>query len=510
MKRILVIVVILGVAGGAGFGIYKYLLSKPKPPSLEGIAHNLAPLPDGFFTKWAIDKAKSAKEAFERPKLKDPTVKRGMISLTADPSGNLNIKGPPEPCKPILVALYSPDDKHLAALCKEEGLVLWETTKGARRGVLFPGMLPMQPLGFSPDGRFVAAIREKGRLVLWDVLTGKESLSIFETGSSIVSFAFSHDGKIVASGDKAGMIKLWDVSNGALAGWMKPFEKPVVSVGFHPVNSDLLFAAESPDRVESWVWERDGMSFAPGSAPTGATSPQAHARLSSGDSATAGDKMRISVVVDNSKGKGDLFQLAAITGSPQEPMLEKRLMIFGKVAAGEISTRTAVFETDYRWPDRHVPLDFRFVEGNEVAPDTASVTIPIRGLSQPDFGMAVKPYEGQEGRGVGNADGALQSTESPEIEIAVTNTGGGQAGKTTIEVAFEPASAAGVQIFGNLKHETSSYLESGVTAKHNFSLRLKPIFKLEALELTVKAREAKFGVEKTQMFSIPVRLSEKR
>ncbi|MBI5243657.1 MAG: hypothetical protein HY922_08245, partial [Elusimicrobia bacterium] len=345
LKKSLVLLAILGVVLGAAYAVRKFRGGKEKAKPLSEIPTNLEKLPDSFFVKCGLDKLKYAKEAFTKSELPPAPVKRGKIILTDDPSGGFKVNGP-APCKLASAAALSSDDKYLAAVCKDEeggGFILWETARGQRVGVLCPDLPPSQPFGFSPDGRTLGAIDKKGALVLWDAGSGKEIRTISEDKSSIVSFAFPPKRKALASGSKDGVLKLWDISSGSMEGWFKVSDKPVNYLGFHPLNPSLLFAGESPEKSESFLWLQNGLVFSTGT-PQNPPFPRAYVHLASTEPTTASDPVSLDIVVDNSKGQGDLFQLAAITDSQAEPLLSKRLVFFGAVGAGTVSTKTAVFE----------------------------------------------------------------------------------------------------------------------------------------------------------------------
>jgi WD40 repeat protein len=110
---------------------------------------------------------------------------------------------------------WSPDGKTLATGSREQGVILWESVSGARRGAL-PVERELRALAWSPEGRRLATLErnpERGESVtLWDVATRKP-LATLEEGW-VPTMAWSRDGSTIALGRVDRTIVLWDVATG--------------------------------------------------------------------------------------------------------------------------------------------------------------------------------------------------------------------------------------------------------------------------------------------------------
>lgn len=110
---------------------------------------------------------------------------------------------------------WSPDGKTLATGSKGQGVILWESVSGARRGAL-PVERELRALAWSPDGRRLATLErdpERGESVtLWDVATRKPLATIEE--GWVPTMAWSGDGSTIALGRVDRTIVLWDVATG--------------------------------------------------------------------------------------------------------------------------------------------------------------------------------------------------------------------------------------------------------------------------------------------------------
>jgi len=546
MGRLLTPWAIVLIVAGAAFTACRPGHDEPKPAGPETPLH-LVEFPDAFFAKCGLDKTVSARRALQGPPrtmAKEAHGKDNRFKVIEAPSaGGLQVAGAP-PCA-LVSATTSPDDKRYAAICKDDGLILWDTDKLYRLGCppaaadakaknwflgslrkakdwligftrkpdktqrpicsLAPDLLQERPMAFSPDSKTLAVGAANGDLSLWDTAKGERSDPIHKGRSDITAFAFSPDGKSIALGSQDGAVHIFDMAGDTISARVQAFDKPIVSVGFDPANPALLFAgtsaADPAVGAGAWFWQKEDVDFSTGS-PQNPPYPHASARLADAGAVAAGSPAQVDVTVDNSKGRGELFQLVAVTTGTGQPAMDERLVFFGKIPAKGSAKRRVTLETDRTWTDQDIPLRLRFIESNDNAPSTISVTIPIQSLPQPAFTVTAQYYDGFEGRGLGNGDKRIQVGETPQIDITVSNSGAGPAGKSTMDVALDPPQE-GLQTYGDLHKEVGG-LEPGQGMTLTFDAAIKSTFRGKAMKFTVTVREDMFGVDTKQSLPFPV------
>ncbi|MBI4244856.1 MAG: caspase family protein [Planctomycetes bacterium] len=331
----------------------------------------------------------------------------------------------------------------------------------------------------------------------------EEASQIEESNGSFFAAAVSPDHKLLATTSKNGTIRLWDIASKKKVGVLEEVLDPIISLGFHPEYPFLLFGeTASGDEIATLVTEKDSVDFSFGK-PVRPPYPLARAQMLTSDTISAGEQVKFNLVVDNTKGKGDLYQVIALTECDTEPLFDKKVILIGYVQAKQEMTKSVTFDTDFKSQNKQATVKFRFSELNDNYPEGITAVVNIKSQPRPDFAVTVQVFDGQSGRGTGNADGILQSRESPEIQIAVRNTGFSRAVNSVVEISNLPSREEGVQIFGDLKKKLGDVDSSGVNT-HIFELLIKPIYKKQSVSFRVRIREDSFGIEKTEEVTLAI------
>lgn len=491
MSKLIKFAILLVVLGGLAFGGF-YWINRSRPPTGPEPDQNLQLLPDTFFTKLSLDRNRFLTESLRKSGYITKAQRCDKV-MVSDNKDGLLIGG-----KPTLEVQLSPDKNWLATVDKSNTLTLWNTKNGVESKKPIKNIPPSQLVTFSQDGKTLAAINRKGTLGLWNTATSEELKTITEPGSRFTALAFSPDGKTLATGTQYGRVKLWNVADGAPVARIVISTLPIVGLGFHPSNSPLLFASDASDVVSAILWESNFSSAALTNPPF----PVAEIRKPSQVPTVAGQPVTLNVIVDNSKGKGDLYQLIGITDCPDEPLFSRKLAIFGQIPAGKSVEKTLSFETSYLWPSKSLPIHVVFTESNGFSPEPVDTVVDISGLPRPDWKIDLKIHDGKGGIGLGNGDGNIQVLESPQIEFTITNSGQSDSGKTAIEATLiDPDD--GVQIFGAQKVEQKMVVVNS-TVSLSFGLALKSTYQKDQLQFKVAIKEDRFGTEISKNFNLPV------
>ncbi|MRR38938.1 hypothetical protein EG829_30670, partial [bacterium] len=113
-------------------------------------------------------------------------------------------------------ALFSPDNRTLAVLTRNEGLSLWEVASRSFRTNISLETPPGFAAAFSPDSRFLALASgiNSSEDVIWiiDTLRGRLAGTCTGHKQAVFSLAFSPDGRTLASSSDDSTLKMWNVS----------------------------------------------------------------------------------------------------------------------------------------------------------------------------------------------------------------------------------------------------------------------------------------------------------
>jgi WD40 repeat protein/tRNA A-37 threonylcarbamoyl transferase component Bud32 len=150
----------------------------------------------------------------------------------------------------VLQIAWRPDEKILAAACKDKQIHLWDVESGRVRAVLAGHESTVQFVDFHPDGRLLSSWASDGTSRLWDTARGAQLL--VAPGQQF--HGFSADGRQLLS--SAGLqLSLWEVDTAvesrSLAGIVPgQFAAVTTRVSFDPLGRWL--AAAVADGVYLW------------------------------------------------------------------------------------------------------------------------------------------------------------------------------------------------------------------------------------------------------------------
>jgi WD40 repeat protein len=162
---------------------------------------------------------------------------------------------------------YTPDGSTLAASGPDGDVILWETGRWARRGVL-AGSSHAVDAAFAPDGRTLATSGGDGTLRLWDVAgcTLVRAFPAHEKGDNAV--AFSPDGAHIAAAGEDRVVRVWDAATGKLLASLTGHETGVKDVAFAPDGRSLASvggayhgAIMAEVKIWDWAGGRETASF---------------------------------------------------------------------------------------------------------------------------------------------------------------------------------------------------------------------------------------------------------
>ena len=188
---------------------------------------------------------------------------------------------------------FSPDGKMLASYSLSEGtIVISDTAKGQRVGLLKERIGDTLTVAFTPDGKHLATCNFEGSVKMWDPETGDPqqaldsasgwatciafnpdgaTLGVFSRSLDLVQISsgksvrrlgegvscgsFSPDGDLIASGHGDGSIRIWNAHSGGLIKTITAHSDTVRCLVFHPNNGEL--ASASDDRLIK-IWDASG------------------------------------------------------------------------------------------------------------------------------------------------------------------------------------------------------------------------------------------------------------
>ncbi len=146
-------------------------------------------------------------------------------SFTGSPGGTPRSAAAAERSSPTVAVPSTTGGKGIIAVCKNEGLRLWEVATGKElhnfSGYRLPRNARAPTLVVSGDGKVIATnIAYEPVVVLWDAATGKELRRLKVPGQGDTILAFTPDGQQLATAPhyqdnpRRRSIVLWEVATG--------------------------------------------------------------------------------------------------------------------------------------------------------------------------------------------------------------------------------------------------------------------------------------------------------
>ena len=135
--------------------------------------------------------------------------------------------------KPVYVAVFSPDSKHLLTGSADGTAIVWDVTTGENLLTLKTNAAVASVL-YTPNGKFILTGCNDGAIHVWDAVTGKRLRSLSGLGGAVRALDISSDGAELLSGYDSGKVKIWKLSTGE-------------GIGTFTYDSRLLSAAITPD-----------------------------------------------------------------------------------------------------------------------------------------------------------------------------------------------------------------------------------------------------------------------
>jgi eukaryotic-like serine/threonine-protein kinase len=241
--------------------VYDANTGQPAGPTLDpgGIVVEAAYSPDGASVAIAALTAQTLDE--RRPRIFLPDGMAGNVQIW-DPRSGKRLVGPcPLPAEPRGLA-FRPDGRTLAVVCADYHVVIIDTSSGAVRHRLDPGVRS-KPLDanlwtsngdarFSPDGRFLVTWELAHALHIWDPDRGRLLQTLDHTGR-IENVAFNPVANyIFASGGRDSVVKVWDITTGRL---LTQLQHPqwIQGIAFSNDGNELITSC-SDGLVRAWNW----------------------------------------------------------------------------------------------------------------------------------------------------------------------------------------------------------------------------------------------------------------
>ncbi len=176
---------------------------------------------------------------------------------------------------------FSADGKLLVSGGDDSLFQLWETATGRALGQFKSEVDNAWRAAFAPDGRTLAGACRDGSVKLWDVATQRLLRSFNGHTDRVKALAFSHDGHWLATGGDDGIIKLWEAATGRALKTLgrsdklqrlafSPDGKRLVTGGVDgavklwdlTTGQELLTLPGHQDEVTSLTFAGDGLSLA--------------------------------------------------------------------------------------------------------------------------------------------------------------------------------------------------------------------------------------------------------
>ncbi|MFN8004222.1 MAG: protein kinase [Acidobacteriota bacterium] len=144
----------------------------------------------------------------------------------------------------------SPDERWLAALCRDGTVWLWMTSSWLQVRSFAAHHIATSPetetgaLAFSPDGRWLATGGADHCVRLWQVTTGQLQREFTGHAGAILAAVFSPDGKRLVTASQDHLIRFWDLAGNEEVFSLKTHQSAVQALAFSP-QGQLLFSGDA-------------------------------------------------------------------------------------------------------------------------------------------------------------------------------------------------------------------------------------------------------------------------
>jgi len=202
----------------------------------------------------------------------------------------------------------------------------------------------------------------------------------------------------------------------------------------------------------------------------------------SGHQVTAGDPIELTLTATNN-GQRPLFQVRAVSQSSY-PLFDDREFVFGRLDPGESRSWTVTMEVPREDTHRVDRVSFRTFADTINLNAEASLLVHVVGGERPHWGMS---YWIDDAEG-GNGDGRVQVGETVRFHLAITNTGAGDAGETTL-ILRNRSDRAVFLIHGR---ETADRVDVGSTHRATFEFTLQELPEDGVLRLDAEVYDSDF------------------
>lgn len=208
------------------------------------------------------------------------------------------------------------------------------------------------------------------------------------------------------------------------------------------------------------------------------------------DAMEAGKTATIWVTVKNT-GKGILYRLTARTVSTDKTFNNRELK-FGKIDPGNSISVPVSFDINKLMRTQEIPISIKFAEYNDHVPEDIISKLKVMEISRPKFDYAYRIIDGGTDTSVGNGDGIFQRGESADVQVAIRNSGKGNA--TGVTTRLNLIDRTGVDIYGDTLVNLQT-LESGDAKVATFNVGVKRNTSVNTLHLRLSVQENTFGTE---------------
>ncbi len=215
----------------------------------------------------------------------------------------------------------------------------------------------------------------------------------------------------------------------------------------------------------------------------------------------AGEMATLWVTIKNT-GKGTLYRVTALTVS-QDPTLNNHELKFGKIDPGNSISVPVSIEINKLMRTQEIPIRIKFAEYNGHIPENIEAKLKVVEVPRPKFDYAYRIIDGGTSTSVGNGDGIFQRGESADVQVAIRNSGTGNA--TGVTVGLNLLNSTGVDIYGD-KFVNLQTLSAGDIKLATFNVGIKRNVSINMLSMRLSVKENNFGTETSLMetISLPI------
>lgn len=219
------------------------------------------------------------------------------------------------------------------------------------------------------------------------------------------------------------------------------------------------------------------------------------------DTVQAGEMATLWVTIKNT-GKGTLYRVTALTVS-QDPTLNNHELKFGKIDPGDSISVPVSVKINKLMRTQEIPVRIKFAEYNDHIPENIEAKLKVVEVLRPKFDYAYRIVDGGTSTSVGNGDGIFQRGESADVQVAIRNSGKGNA--TGVTVRLNLLNPTGVDIYGD-KFVNLQTLSAGDTKLATFNVGIKRNVSINRLSMRLSVKENTFGIETslTETISLPI------